>query len=909
MKKFVIAILLSLSCLAYGQSVYYVQDVAYNANASDSNAGTNINYPWATWQKAFDTAEAGDTVYFRGGTWYPTTKHHGGDYDAVTIISPPTYGNNGTHDNPIVFMAYPPDYEDGNIPTLDCLYALDTNANVGIAIGTGATNIQLIGLSVRNARMRNPTNNCMGIYASEIGNIYLKNVTSSYNGGPGIWLRGYDTAYVINCDVHHNYDSLDAVHPGGGGDGFALSSRGEATDTFKLTVVTGCRAWNNADDGFDIGSTKQLHVYNNWSFNNGYHAYGYTSVPASGDGVGIKLSYSHVLDASKRRVHNNIFAYNKDRSGTAGGGMAEVNLYDETVFGPVATIYNNFFYNNYTGFGSSDSWSAYSTSYYKDIFTNNIIYGWEGDYPATFKAADYTNGNPSYATLTTNTFILNGVYGNCIANPAYTISNADFISLDTAQLRYDRKPDGSLPDIAFGKLASTSDLIDGGTNVGLVYYGNAPDLGWAEFIPIIADHTVVEKYSDIPQQWIDSVKKMLVFIPGMSHGYGYFRGAELLELLDNKFAVDIWYNTSPPAYQTTALRLGRHGLARENFYTSEDSHEAYKHDYIDEYEYDAMWFGWSYQGTWENGLGGGDDPVFNVQWAGSSQGGPDDNLRWGLDDDDESLTGNSVSMLTYIRAMNEYIAYCETNDYKTQMVFSNGVVDGNGGTELGFQRELKNDYIRNHCDSSNIAVFIDYADILTHNNSGELNTADWNDAGTIRSHQQIHPDNLMDYDESFNIIEPGSDAVEDHIGEVGALRLAKAMWWMLARIAGWDGLSTSEVEPSTATDIIAFSFAEQTGAAIINATNHTVLIEVEYGSNISALVPTITLSNGATIDPASGVARDFHDSVTYTVTAEDGEAEQVWTVTVTVDSAPTSSSDAVKIGDSIILYNGVPVKI
>ena len=39
-----------------------------------------------------------------------------------------------------------------------------------------------------------------------------------------------------------------------------------------------------------------------------------------------------------------------------------------------------------------------------------------------------------------------------------------------------------------------------------------------------------------------------------------------------------------------------------------------------------------------------------------------------------------------------------------------------------------------------------------------------------------------------------------HIDEVGTLRLAKAMWWMLARIAGWDGnTSTTQVTGITVT--------------------------------------------------------------------------------------------------------------
>jgi hypothetical protein len=36
----------------------------------------------------------------------------------------------------------------------------------------------------------------------------------------------------------------------------------------------------------------------------------------------------------------------------------------------------------------------------------------------------------------------------------------------------------------------------------------------------------------------------------------------------------------------------------------------------------------------------------------------------------------------------------------------------------------------------------------------------------------------------------GNDSSIGHIGEVGAIRLAKAQWWMLARIAGWDGVSS-----------------------------------------------------------------------------------------------------------------------
>ncbi len=87
------------------------------------------------------------------------------------------------------------------------------------------------------------------------------------------------------------------------------------------------------------------------------------------------------------------------------------------------------------------------------------------------------------------------------------------------------------------------------------------------------------------------------------------------------------------------------------------------------------------------------------------------------------------------------------------------------------------------------------------------------------------------------------------------------------------------------TDIVSFTLAEQTGMATIDNLLHHVEIEVAKEADITALVPAILLSAGATINPASGVAADFSSPVLFTVTAEDGVTTQEWSVTVTVDPA------------------------
>ena len=61
-----------------------------------------------------------------------------------------------------------------------------------------------------------------------------------------------------------------------------------------------------------------------------------------------------------------------------------------------------------------------------------------------------------------------------------------------------------------------------------------------------------------------------------------------------------------------------------------------------------------------------------------------------------------------------------------------------------------------------------------------------------------------------------------------------------------------------------------------------------YGTDVTTLVPTIAVSAGATISPATAVAQDFTNAVTYNVTAIDGTTVQPWTVTVTVTAASSA---------------------
>jgi len=117
-------------------------------------------------------------------------------------------------------------------------------------------------------------------------------------------------------------------------------------------------------------------------------------------------------------------------------------------------------------------------------------------------------------------------------------------------------------------------------------------------------------------------------------------------------------------------------------------------------------------------------------------------------------------------------------------------------------------------------------------------------------------------------------------------------------ITAEDGIAVQDwvvlilIEPNTETDITSFEIPELLVPAAIDNVLHTVTAATRHGTDLSALIPSIGISEGAVIHPASGVLTDFSSPVVYTVTALDGISTQDWIVNV-IEGPPSSQTDII----------------
>lgn len=416
-------------------ATYYVSTTGNNGNP-----GT-ITQPWATWAYAFTNASVvgHDTVYIRGGTY--------------SITGGISISRSGTSGNYICYFAYP-----GETPILDGSgYSSSFNLMV---TANSISYVHLKGLTIQHGITT--ANGAVGIRGMNLNHFILENMTFAYIEGCGIYYTGSTYTETINCDAHDCYDE-HSTHPGNWGVGFCIDTE-SSSDNDGQDYFAGCRAWNCSDQGFSCGNNYGYAEYINcWSYDNGS-----TSIGSEGEANGFKFGmpqYAPVLSPHVY-VHNCIAAKNLGSGFDLNDGPYILRIH----------LYNNISYDN--GGGGQAGSSGYGFV----------------DFNASGPASDRVfRNNIAYINDVNNFYIYGGSYtseyNSWDAGTGVTVSAADFVSLDYTQLSASRKADGSLPAITFGRLATGSDLIDAGVDVGLPYGGTAPDLGYFEEAPPLSQGT------------------------------------------------------------------------------------------------------------------------------------------------------------------------------------------------------------------------------------------------------------------------------------------------------------------------------------------------------------------------------------------------------------------------------------
>jgi hypothetical protein len=401
-------------------------------SGDDGNPGT-ITKPWKTWQKGFSSLVAGDTLYIRGGTYTDYLGEYKGTYYGVRVGG----GHDGTPAKHITVSAYP-----GETPVLDCSGASlkDFDGPHDGLLLDSVHYWDLVGLTVANVREYGDLHASAGGHAvsglSLADSSYITLTSCTVRGcGNGFALGGCnDYIYYKNCDAYENYDYIDS---GGLANGFNTNIC--STDHVSYE---GCRAWLNSDDGFDAFSATAGSGYISydgcWAFQNGAFS------GKIGNGAGFKtgLSVANPQGGIQRTLKNCIAA---DNLGIGFDESQDPNTGEKSI--PHA-IYNGVSFNNGSGFNFGYGGGQI------DIIRNCI-----------------SHKDKALGSFGTNTVDHNSWNG------AVNLSDADFVSVDSSQLLWKRKADGSLPDMTFLHLVPGSDLIDKGVDVGLTFHGTAPDLG------------------------------------------------------------------------------------------------------------------------------------------------------------------------------------------------------------------------------------------------------------------------------------------------------------------------------------------------------------------------------------------------------------------------------------------------
>ena len=385
---------------------YYV-----SPTGSDSAAGTSAA-PFATLSKANSAAGAGDTIWVHGGTYYITSQ--------LTLSKSGTSDTNRTK---IWAVA-------GETPVLDISRYNTTNtaADVPAVLVTGNW-MHLRGLEIANAKVGASGDHSYSLLRTKNASNNTFELLNLHDGfGPGLFIdTGNGGNLILNCDSHDNYDVNGSQGDGQNGDGFGVHYQTSGPST----IIRGCRAWNDSDDGYDLISQEvPVTIEDSFAISNGRGA--------GGNGNGFKIGSSQT--GIRHIVRNNVAWKNK-----AAGFYANHSTGGNT------------WYNNTSYMNSSAQYNMLASSFDSSGNVTGTITLSGGKAHIMRNNIGFPNKNSNMGGVDTmfNTWDLN-----------ITEASTDFASTSDTGCTGPREADGSMPAACtFMHLKAGSPLIDKGTNV------------------------------------------------------------------------------------------------------------------------------------------------------------------------------------------------------------------------------------------------------------------------------------------------------------------------------------------------------------------------------------------------------------------------------------------------------------
>lgn len=272
-----------------------------------SCSGTTLSCPLENIQTALDKASAGDTVLLRQGTYLPN--------NAIRLTN-----KSGMPQSPITLESYQTEsviISGANINPNDTGW--------GIIILNNASYIHLKNFSITGAIAKSGNLARHGIQLRGDSSHNLLSHLQIYNNqGSGIHLEDQASSNRLEfIDSFLNYDPPAIAASGShNADGFAIKGTSTNPALTHNNELYACRAWDNADDGFDLWYGGDTTISYSIAHDNGFNP------DNQGDGNGFKFG----AGPGNHLIHHSIAYGNGYKGFDRNGNWGQTRLYFNTAY-------------------------------------------------------------------------------------------------------------------------------------------------------------------------------------------------------------------------------------------------------------------------------------------------------------------------------------------------------------------------------------------------------------------------------------------------------------------------------------------------------------------------------------------------------------------------------------------------